>query len=72
MATTHDAMKNAVNVRAQASCPMCTQDTWLGGGRLAELWDGDGGPPIEALVFVCAHCGFVRLHAIQALATIDD
>lgn len=70
--TLHDALKNAVNVRANGPCPMCTQDVWLGNGRLAEVADGDGGPPIEALVFVCGHCGFVRLHAIQAIETIDD
>lgn len=51
---------------------MCSQDTWAAGNRLIELGDGDGGPPIEALAFVCTTCGYVRLHAIQALETIDD
>ena len=28
--------------------------------------------PIEAMPFVCVNCGFVRLHAIQPLETLDD
>ena len=44
------------------------QDTWVGGDRTAELGD----PPIETLPFVCTNCGFVRMHAIQPLETLDD
>jgi hypothetical protein len=49
---------------------MCGQDAWAGGDRLTELESLDG-PSIEALPFVCTNCGYVRLHAIQPLETID-
>ena len=71
-ASTHDALRSAARARASHDCPLCSQDTWANGSRLIELGDGDGGPPIEALAFVCTTCGYVRLHAVQALATIDD
>ena len=66
-----DAIRAAVNVRAKASCPMCGQDEWAGGDRLYEVGAHDE-PSIQALPFVCTSCGFVRLHAIQPLETIDD
>ena len=70
--TSHDALRSAISARTNHHCPTCSQDTWAAGNRLVELGDGDGGPPIEALAFVCTTCGYVRLHAIQALQTIDD
>ena len=70
-ATSFQGLRNLVNVRAQASCPMCGQDGWAGGDRLTEIAT-PGEPVIEALPFVCTNCGFVRLHAIQPLETLDD
>jgi predicted RNA-binding Zn-ribbon protein involved in translation (DUF1610 family) len=71
MSTAVDAIKAAVNVRAHAPCPMCGQDGWAGGDRLTEVTAPDE-PSIQALPFVCTNCGFVRLHAVQPLETIDD
>jgi predicted RNA-binding Zn-ribbon protein involved in translation (DUF1610 family) len=71
MSTAVDAIKAAVNVRAHAPCPMCGQDSWAGGDRLTEVTAPDE-PSIQALPFVCTNCGFVRLHAVQPLETIDD
>jgi hypothetical protein len=65
------ALRSVVNVKAHGPCPMCGGDGWAGGDRLAEI-NGTGEPAIEALPFVCTSCGFVRLHAIQPLETIDD
>jgi predicted RNA-binding Zn-ribbon protein involved in translation (DUF1610 family) len=59
-------LRNLVNVKAHAPCPMCGQDGWAGGDRLTEI------ESIEAMPFVCTNCGFVRLHAIQPLETLDD
>ena len=50
---------------------MCGQDEWAGGDRLHEVVARDE-PSIQTLPFVCTNCGFVRLHAIQPLETIDD
>lgn len=66
-----DAVRAAVNVRAHGSCPMCGQDAWVGGERFHDV-GGPDQPSIQALPFVCTNCGFLRLHAIQALETIDD
>jgi C4-type Zn-finger protein len=71
MTVAFQGLRNAVNVKAQAPCPMCGQDFWAGGDRLMEL-ECMGEPVIEALPFVCTNCGFVRFHAIQPLETIDD
>ena len=71
MSTTVDAIRAAVNVKAHGPCPMCAQDAWVGGDRLSEV-TAAGEPSIQALPFVCTNCGFVRLHAIQPLETIDD
>jgi predicted Zn-ribbon and HTH transcriptional regulator len=70
METGFQGLRSAVNVKAPAPCPMCGQDGWAGGDRLAEI-EAAGEPPIEVLPFVCTNCGFVRLHAIQPLETID-
>jgi hypothetical protein len=71
MAISFEGLRSAVNVKAHAPCPMCGQDGWAGGDRLTEI-DTIGEPTIEAIPFVCTNCGFVRLHAIQPLATLDD
>jgi predicted RNA-binding Zn-ribbon protein involved in translation (DUF1610 family) len=73
MTTTHGALRNAVNARAHAPCPMCGQDEWAGSDMLACV--PESAPSvvsIDVIPFVCRHCGFVRLHAVQALETIDD
>jgi predicted RNA-binding Zn-ribbon protein involved in translation (DUF1610 family) len=70
-ATSLQGLKTLVNMRAQAPCPMCGHDGWAGGDRLAEI-EATGEPVIEALPFVCTNCGFVRMHAIQPLETLDD
>jgi hypothetical protein len=64
--TSLQGLRNLVNVKAHAPCPMCGQDGWAGGDRLTEI------ETIEAMPFVCTNCGFVRLHAIQPLETLDD
>jgi hypothetical protein len=66
-----DALRAAINVRAHAPCPMCGQAEWAGGDRFHEVSAPDE-PSIQTLPFVCTNCGFVRLHAIQPLETIDD
>lgn len=74
MTISFDALRSAVNVRAHAPCPMCGHDGWAGGDRLASV-SAAGQEldfPIDVLPFVCTNCGFVRLHAIQPLETIDD
>ena len=71
MANSFEALRGAVNVKAHGSCPMCGNDSWAGGDRLTEI-SGAGEPMIAALPFVCTNCGFVRLHAIQPLETLDD
>jgi hypothetical protein len=71
MAIGFEALRTAVNVKAHAACPMCGHDGWAGGDRLSELVTA-GEPVIEVLPFVCTNCGFVRLHAIQPLETLDD
>lgn len=71
MAISFEGLRTAVNVKAHAGCPMCGQDAWAGGDRLLDLRTGDE-PAIETLPFVCTNCGFVRLHAIQPLETLDD
>ena len=71
MATSYQGLRTAVNVKAHSPCPMCGHDGWAGGDRLAAI-EAPGEPTIEALPFVCTNCGFVRLHAIQPLETIDD
>ena len=68
MATSYAAVRAAINLRATGPCPMCAQDVWVGGDQLTELGD----PPIAAIPFVCTSCGYIRLHALQALETIDD
>ncbi len=69
----HAPLKNAIHVRAQAPCPMCDQDSWAAGEGLLTLAEGEAGAsPLDVLAFVCTHCGFVRLHAVQPLETIDD
>ena len=65
------ALRSVVNVKVQGTCPMCGQSSWAGGDRLAAI-DGAGEPTIDVLPFACTNCGFVRLHAIQPLETIDD
>jgi len=70
-----DALRNAIGVKAHGSCPMCGQDRWVGGERLVALAEAGataGVPALEALPFVCTSCGYVRLHAVQPLETIDD
>jgi C4-type Zn-finger protein len=69
--TSFQGLKTLVNVRAQAPCPMCSHDGWAGGDRLTEI-GAPGEPVIEAMPFVCTNCGFVRMHAIQPLETLDD
>jgi hypothetical protein len=71
MAMAFQALRGAVNVKAHADCPMCGHDLWAGGDRLTEIRTL-AEPVIEALPFVCVNCGFVRLHAIQPLETIDE
>ena len=73
MSTTFTALRNLLSVKAHAPCPMCGNDSWAGGDRLSGVPELEGdGLPIEVLPFVCRNCGFVRLHAIEPLATIDD
>jgi hypothetical protein len=72
MQLAHTALRNAVNVRATADCPMCGNDGWAAGEALFQVAALDGDAPIETLAFVCRSCGFVRLHAVQPLETIDD
>ena len=50
---------------------MCGHDGWAGGDRLTEV-TGPDEPSFQAIPFVCTNCGFVRLHAVQPLETIDD
>jgi len=69
--TSFQGLKTLVNVKANAPCPMCGHDGWAGGDRLTEIATL-GEPVIEALPFVCTNCGFVRMHAIQPLETLDD
>ena len=71
MATELHGLRSAVNVKAHRDCPMCGHDGWAGGDRLTEI-GSVGEPTIEAMPFVCTNCGFVRLHAIQPLETLDD
>jgi predicted RNA-binding Zn-ribbon protein involved in translation (DUF1610 family) len=71
MAISFEGLRSAVNVKAHAPCPMCGTDNWAGGDRLAEI-AGAGEPAIEVLPFVCTNCGFVRMHAVQPLETLDD
>ena len=66
-----DAIRAVVNVRASAPCPMCGHDGWAGGDRFTEVTGLDE-PSFQAIPFVCTNCGFVRLHAVQPLETIDD
>ena len=66
-----DAIRAVVNVKAHAPCPMCGQENWAAGDRLTEVI-APNEPSIQALPFVCRNCGFVRLHAVQPLETIDD
>ena len=66
-------LRNAVRVRATANCPMCGNDGWAGGADLAGIpFLERTAATIDVLPFVCTSCGFVRLHAVQALETIDD
>jgi C4-type Zn-finger protein len=69
--TSFQGLRTLVNVKAQAACPMCGHDGWAGGDRLTEIPTPEE-PAIEALPFVCTNCGFVRMHAIQPLETLDD
>jgi hypothetical protein len=69
--TSFQALKTLVDVKAHAPCPMCGYDGWAGGDRLTEI-QTPGEPVIEVLPFLCTNCGFVRLHAIQPLETLDD
>jgi predicted RNA-binding Zn-ribbon protein involved in translation (DUF1610 family) len=69
--TSLQGVRTLVNVRAHAPCPMCGNDAWAGGDRLTAI-GVLGEHTIEALPFVCTNCGFVRMHAIQALETLDD
>ena len=55
----------------ERACPMCGQEHWAGGDRITEI-GSIGDVPIETMPFVCVNCGFVRLHAIQPLETLDD
>ena len=71
MQTGFQGLRSLVNVKAHAPCPMCGQEHWAGGDRITEI-GSDGEAPIEAMPFVCVNCGFVRLHAIQPLETLDD
>jgi predicted RNA-binding Zn-ribbon protein involved in translation (DUF1610 family) len=72
MTSTHSALRNAVNVRAHGPCPMCGGSEWAGGDTIATVPEGGGGLGIDVIPFVCRNCGFVRLHAVQAIETIDD
>ena len=73
MTSTHTALRNAVNTRAHACCPMCGADEWAGNDMVASLPEvPPSGASIDVIPFVCLNCGFVRLHAVQALETIDD
>ncbi len=64
-------LRSLVNVKAHAPCPMCGQEQWAGGDRITEV-GSVGEVPIETMPFICVNCGFVRLHAIQPLETLDD
>jgi RimK family alpha-L-glutamate ligase len=72
----HNGLRSAIDVRATGACPMCGSDAWAAGGRLVAVMDADEDPSpistLESLPFVCTACGFLRLHAVQALETIDD
>ena len=73
MTATHGALRNAVNARARACCPMCGQDEWAGSDMLASVPEpAPSVMSIDVIPFVCRNCGFVRLHSVQALETIDD
>ena len=72
MTSTHSALRNAVNARAHGPCPMCGGPEWAGADMLSSVPGGTGAPDIAVIPFVCRSCGFVRLHAVQALETIDD
>ena len=71
MQTSFEGLRSVVNVKAHAPCPMCGQEHWAGGDRITEI-GSIGDVPIETMPFVCLNCGFVRLHAIQPLETLDD
>jgi hypothetical protein len=64
-------LRSRISVVATGCCPFCGGDGWLGAETLATLPQLDAGE-LETIPFVCAGCGFVRLHAVQALETIDD
>jgi hypothetical protein len=70
--TTHAGVRNAVNARTRPLCPLCGEDAWAGSETLACVPGLDDGCQIEVLPFVCRNCGFVRLHAIQPLETLED
>jgi hypothetical protein len=73
MSATLSSLRNTVNVKAHGPCPMCAQESWAGGDRISCVPELEAaGFPIEVLPFVCRNCGFVRLHAVEPLATIDD
>ena len=71
MAISFEGLRRALNVKAHAPCPMCGSDNWAGGDRLTEITCA-AEPAIEVLPFVCTNCGFVRMHAVQPLETLDD
>jgi len=73
MIDAHAPLRNAVNARVQhAPCPLCSNATWMGGNTLTRISQLDGDDsPLATLAFVCTTCGFVRLHAVQPLETID-
>ncbi len=67
------ALRNAVNARTHAPCPMCGDEAWIRSDALSCVPELDSdGSAIEVLAFVCRGCGFVRLYAVQPLETIDD
>jgi predicted RNA-binding Zn-ribbon protein involved in translation (DUF1610 family) len=70
-ASSLQGLRSLVNVKAHAPCPMCGHDGWAGGDRLSAIETPDE-PVIEVMPFVCTNCGFVRMHAIQPLETLDD
>jgi hypothetical protein len=70
-ASSLQGLRSLVNVKAHAPCPMCGHDGWAGGDRLTAI-ETLGEPVIEVMPFVCTNCGFVRMHAIQPLETLDD
>lgn len=65
-------------IGVEAKCPVCQANVWGGAGPEGaeadfhlQAIDADGqmtpGFGLECVGMICNYCGFVRLHAVQAL-----